>query len=61
MMEQPITRVSEAREEAAGRGCDHGPPVAPVNPCNTLMIIDARRLVGQGTHNRFLFAVFYPL
>jgi hypothetical protein len=32
MMEQHITRVSEAREESVGMGCDHGPPVALVNP-----------------------------
>jgi hypothetical protein len=30
MMEQHITRMSEAREEAVGRGCDHGPSVALV-------------------------------
>jgi len=28
MTEQHITTVSEAREEAVGRGCDHGPSVA---------------------------------
>jgi hypothetical protein len=31
MMEQH-TRVSEAREEAVGRACDHGPSVALANP-----------------------------
>jgi protein-disulfide isomerase len=31
MMEQHITRVSEAPEEAGGRGCDHGPSVALMN------------------------------
>jgi hypothetical protein len=37
MMEQHITRVSEAREEAVGSGCDHGPSVALVNPLQLLM------------------------
>ena len=32
MIEQRITSVSEAREEAVGRGCDHGPSVALANP-----------------------------
>jgi hypothetical protein len=32
MMEQHITRVSEAREETVARGCDHGPSVALVPP-----------------------------
>jgi hypothetical protein len=31
MMEQH-TRVNEARDEAVGRGCDHGPSVALANP-----------------------------
>jgi len=31
-MEQHITKLSETREEAVGRGCGHGPSVALVNP-----------------------------
>jgi hypothetical protein len=38
MMEQHITRMSEAREEAVGSGCDHGPSVALVNPLQLLMV-----------------------
>jgi hypothetical protein len=37
-MEQHITRMSEAREEAVGSGCDHGPSVALVNPLQLLMV-----------------------
>jgi hypothetical protein len=38
MMEQHITSVREAREEAVSWGCDHGPSVALVNLCSTLLM-----------------------